>query len=88
MPYVGKAELDHLKRALLAASYTRHGTDLHSLFDHYDRNGDHMLSVEELHGVVQRSLPGIVTDAQLHRIIALMDCNASANFSLTNIANR
>ena len=79
---MGKAELDHLKRALLAASYTRHGTDLHSLFDHYDRNGDHMLSVEELHGVVQRSLPGIVTDAQLHRIIALMDADhdGSVNF--------
>ena len=85
--HVGKAELDHLKRALLAASYTCHGTDLHGLFDHYDRNGDHELSVDELHGVVQKSLPGIVSDAQLHRIISSMDANNDGRVNFKEFAN-
>ena len=85
--HVGKAELDHLKRALLAASYTSHGTDLHGLFDRYDRNGDHVLSVDELHGVVQKSLPGIVSDAQLHRIISLMDANHDGRVNFKEFAD-
>ena len=71
--HFGKAELERLRRKMLAASYTQHGTDLHELFSRYDRNNDGTLSPEELHSVVQRLLPGIVSDVQLRHLIALMD---------------
>ena len=71
--HLGREEIDHLSRSLLAASYTQHGVDLGALFARYDHNGDGTLSLEELHAVVERLVPGTVTEAQLRRLFAMID---------------
>ena len=57
------------------------------MFAHYDHNGDGTLSPEDLHAVVQRLLPGIVTAAQLRRLIALIDTDHNGRVSFKEFAD-
>ena len=85
--HLGKTEFEQLRRSLLAASYSQHGADLGSLFAHYDRNHDGTLSPEELHGVLQKSLPGVLSDKQLRCIIDLMDRDHNGRVDFTEFAS-
>ena len=79
---VGDAELDLLKRSLLAAAYTQHGVDLAALFARYDADGSGALDTAELGPHVQKMLPGVLSDRQVRRMVSAIDADGDGAVSL------
>eukprot|EP00937_MAST-01D_sp_MAST-1D-sp2_P000619 g619.t1 len=72
---LGVDKLEELRHRLLAASYTCHGEDLQVLFGRWDKDHGGSLSHKELHAIVQRMLPNVVSDEQLLWLIEFLDEN-------------
>ena len=82
---VAESDLLVLKNQLLTAAYTQHGQDLAAMFRGYDTNRDGKLVLSEIGLVIQRMVPGILTDAQLGFVLADMDRDGSGCVSLLEL---
>ena len=76
------AELQVLKRKLLAASYTAHGVDLGELFESYDVDHDGALQLAELGPHLQKMLPGVLSKSHMDQLLAAMDVDGDGRVSL------
>ena len=78
----GQAELEMLRRKLRAAAYTFGGANLAALFARLDKSRSGFLSLGELHEVANRLLPGQLQDAEVWRLLVLLDSNGDGEVSL------
>jgi hypothetical protein len=82
---VGAVELERLKRALLAAAYTQHGVDLAALFRRFDADGSGTLDLGELGPHLQKMLPGVLSGAQLRRLLSAADADGNGELSMDEL---
>jgi hypothetical protein len=81
-PPVGPAQLDALKRKLLAAAYSLHGVNLAHLFARYDTDGSGALELAELGPRLQKLLPGALSAEQLASLLRTVDRDGDGRVTL------
>jgi Ca2+-binding EF-hand superfamily protein len=84
---LNSAELEKLKRALLAASYTQHGVDLDALFARLDRDRSGALDASEIGPVIEKMLPGVLTKRQLKKLVETMDADGDGQVTLVEFTD-
>ena len=60
---------DRVRHKLRAASFQKHGKDLHSLLAQYDTSRDGTIAVSEIVEGVQQLLPGAVEEKELQTLV-------------------
>ena len=68
--------IESLRRKLLAASYTAHGSDLGALFDRMDKDKSGAIEMEELKSMVKKMLPH-VSDDHIQEIFGIIDVSGN-----------